>query len=234
MLTVCSVVFNDNQTKLFDYMVRSVLKFTDQEINFIICDNGGNDLSTYKNLPNFKIVSNHNTKFKGSIQHGDSLNKITALAKPPFAIVESDVVVLNKDWYKIPQDKKIMAAKKIKNDDINVYHICLMILNTTEKLDFRPGTGLGTHFEAKVDVGWQIGKKINSKDVQFLKFIDCKEGGTKFIKLQSDEFYYNDTLIAAHFGRGSNLNGKAIKNQYGTHKEQLKKWKEIVDELLKE
>ena len=73
-LTICSVVYNDIETKLFDLMVQSVIKFTNPMPQFVICDNGGNELGKYKNQSNFTIISNVESKSKGSLQHGESLN----------------------------------------------------------------------------------------------------------------------------------------------------------------
>jgi hypothetical protein len=236
MLTVCSVVFNDKKTQLFDYMVRSVLKFTEEEVQFIICDNGGNDLTKYAKDPRFKIISDVTDKYKGrgSLQHGESLNKIIDLVQPPYAIIESDVVVLNKDWYKLELNKKMLAAPKCKKDALDIYHVCFLVMTGSEKLDFRVGPKYGGKFKAQQDVGWQIGMQVPSKSVQLLEFVDCKTDGRIFQKLQSDEFYNGGNLIAAHFGRGSNLEGKACKNKYGTHEEQLNRWKIIADRLLEE
>ena len=200
MITICSVVFNDKKTQLFDYMVRSVLKFTEEDVNFIICDNGGNDLDKYRKDSRFQII-NKISNAKGSLQHGQSLNKLASIAKPPFAIIEPDVVVLNKDWHKLPSDKKIAAIKKTKNGSWDVYHVCFLFFKESLPIfDFTPGstkTNVSRSFKAKEDVGWKISQSMRPQDVKTLDFIDCKEKGTIFSGFQSDEFHFNGSLIAA-------------------------------------
>lgn len=234
-LTVCSVVYNDNNTKLFDLMIRSVRRYTNTEPKFIICDNGGNSLDKYAKLSNFTIITNK-SKSKGSIQHGESLNKIVALANTRYtAIIESDCVILDYGWPEL-SGYKMMAAKKAEG----LYHICFLVFETDalKGIDLRPGNGkirTNRPYELYEDAGHEIGKKIGQDDVKLMEFIDCKSKKGKIFdgRFQSDEFWLNGNPVAAHFGRGSNIAGKAIRKNFISHKEQLKEWKKIAESIIK-
>ena len=230
-LTIISVVYNDLRTNLFDLMVKSVLRYTYNAPKFIICDNGGNNLSKYVGLSNFTIIPNKNTNLRGSIAHGTALNKIMLLVKSEkTAIIEQDCVVLKEDWDNIG-NADIMAAEKMEN----IYHMCFMVFRSKLLIgtDFRPGNNVSVSrcFSPKEDVGWKIGNYITSSTIiKKLNFVDCKTDGAKIFKhLQSDEFQdTNGNVIASHFGRGSNISGKAVRKKFKSNLEQLREWKDLV------
>lgn len=237
-LTVCSVVFNDKKTNLFDLMIRSVIKFTQEKPYFIICDNGGNDLSKYKSDPYFTIVKGQSTS-SGSLQHGESLNKIFPLVKTRrTAIIESDCILLTNGWDNIPKQYKMLATKKGNN----LYHVCFMVFYTevlkrNGLVDFRPGKdGNRTNrsYKSNEDVGWMINKKIKLNEIYPMDFIDCKSGNGKYFddRFQSDEILCAGKSVIAHLGRGSNLSGKKIRRGFKHPSEQLKEWKEIAERII--
>jgi len=232
--TICSVVYNDNKTNLFDLMVRSVLKYTQDAPQFIVCDNGMSDMGKYSGLNNFNIVKNISSS-KGSLQHGESLNKIISLSNTQYtAIIESDCVVLSNKWNSI-NNYKMMAALKANG----LYHVCFMVFETEllHKIDFRPGKTniINRSYQPQEDVGWRIAKFVSQNEIKTIDFVDCKSGKGKIFDsgFQSDEYWLDGEPIAAHFGRGSNLVGKAIKKNFCSPHKQLIKWKQISENIIK-
>lgn len=232
-LSIISVVKNDNG--LFDLMIKSVYKFTDFIPQFVVSVNTESEYTNISNKykeSNFNFLLNCN-KLSGSLQHGQSLNLAFSKVKTKYtAIIESDCVILNKDWYKT--NKRIIASKKGEN----LYHVCFLLFETSilKGIDFRPGTGkdrVSKPYKPEEDVGHMIQKFIKKEEIDFLDFVDCKtERAQIFKNFQSDEFCKNDKVILAHFGRGSNLGGKKYIQKFGTQREQLNRWKKIVNELL--
>jgi len=234
MITICSVAFNDQTTDLFGHMVQSVLKFTPNP-KFIVIDNGNNDLSAYEGRDNFDIRP-CKANVRGSLQHGISLNvafgydgTFEKIKTEYTAIVESDVVVLRDDWWKTDHDLK--AAIKVDA----WHHICLLVGKTSllQNIDWRPNDSVGRSFQPHEDVGFRLSN--HAKDVELMHFVDCKGPKAKLFKgLQSDEFHdQNGNVLASHWGRGSNIGGKANRKGFPSHQEQLKKWKAIAQEAIK-
>ena len=245
-LTILTVVEHDSGT--LDLMIKSVRRFTTPAPKFIICDNSNGQsqvLDKYRDDPDIAIINNSPKLSGGSNRHGDGLNKIFALVDTPrTAIVESDCIVLCKGWDSIDFPKyKMVAAKKGELAGQPYYHVCFMLFSTgllkrDGLVDFRAGQDgnrANRTYKSHEDVGWQIRNKIISSQVQLLEFIDCKDGKGRFFdsRFQSDEFWLGGRPIAAHFGRGSNLGGKAIRKGFAHPGEQLVKWKEIAQEIIK-
>lgn len=235
-LTVISVVEGDHGT--FDLMVRSILKFTNPTPKFVICCNDHKESTNIFDLysgANTKIIFNDPIFKTGSNRHGSGLNAAFALVNTKYtAIVESDCIVLNKNWCNIKTPLKIMAAKK----GPELYHVCFLVFETEilRGIDFRPGTNktrANRSYKAEEDVGWAIKNFVKKDQIDLVDFVDCKTDQAKIFKsFQSDEFYKNGEIICAHFGRGSNLAGKASRKGFETATTQLKKWKEIANRLI--
>src|SRR5690606_23885326 len=121
----------------------------------------------------------------------------------------------------------IKAALKGKE----LYHVCFLVGKTQllRAIDWRPAGKISRSYQAHEDVGHRLGSAINSKDVEHVNFIDCKGKEAKiFTKLQSDEFHdASGKVLAGHFGRGSNIGGKAIRKNFLSHDQQLKRFKKI-------
>lgn len=247
-LTVCSVVHNDNSTGLFDLMVRSVRRFTKEEPQFIICDTSkNNNLKKYKSLSNFTIIEKQSGA-TGSLQHGESLNEIFKLVRTNrFAIIESDCIVLRNGWDEIGYPKyKFLASVKEEGCKAGreMYHVCFMVGGTRllrhgKTIDFRPGQDgkrSNRSYKAHEDVGWQLYDKIKiAGAVNKMKFIDCKTGKGFFFdkRFQSDELWSGGQPTVAHFGRGSNIAGKAVCKGFEHPIKQLEEWKKIAEEILR-
>jgi hypothetical protein len=237
-LTVLSVVEND--CGILDLMVRSIYKFTDPIPKIILCNNGKDNLEKYTKDTNMTIVNNNPGLKGGSNRHGDALNKIFKMVTTKrTAIIESDCVVLCDGWN--ATNFKALAAKKDEKNGKILYHVCFMVFDTEllRDIDFRPGTdktrSSNKSYGSWEDVGWRIKDRISSKDVELLTFVDCKSGKGKCFgsQFQSDEFWLDDKAIVAHFGRGSNISGKAIRKNFRHPREQLKEWKKIAEGIIK-
>jgi hypothetical protein len=237
-LTVLSVVEND--CGILDLMIRSIYKFTNPAPKIILCNNGKTDLGKYMEDTNIVVVDNNPDLKGGSNRHGDALNKISRMVTTErTAIIESDCIVLCDGWD--ITNSKVLAAKKAEKNGKILYHVCFMIFDTEllKNVDFRPGTdktrSSNKSYGLWEDVGWRIRNKVSPKDVEFLTFVDCKSGKGKHFgsQFQSDEFWLGDRAIVAHFGRGSNISGKAIRKNFKHPTEQLKEWKKIAEGRIK-
>lgn len=246
-ITIITVVEND--CGILDLMIRSVFKFTAPQTNpqIIICDQGSNsDLTAkYSNNPAISTVKNTPTMKGGSNRHSEGLNKIFPLVTTKkTAIIESDCVLLSSGWDTLDFTKyKMMAAKKGETTGQPYYHVCFMVFSTAlfkhgGIIDFRPGKDgnrANRSYYPHEDVGWRVREKVRPDEVKLLDFIDCKTNKGQIFdsSFQSDELWLNRIPIIGHFGRGSNLNGKAIRKGFGCHVDQLKRWKEIAEGIIK-
>ena len=236
MITVCSVVYNDNKSEIFYLTMLSIIKHTFPEPQFILCDNGGNDiLEKYRYMDNVKTVTNEPRLKGGSNAHGESLNKIVSMVSTDYcAIVESDCVILYDLNRLIKFDKSLVAIPK--TDEL--YHT-FFLLGKTKKLqqvDFMPKSpSNGQSYKPKNDVGARIGDVFSKNEIMPLTFVDCKTGnGNIYDELfQSDEVLLENKTIVAHFGRGSNIDGKAIRKGFKHPRDQLVEWKKKAEEILR-
>lgn len=237
-LTVITVVEHDRGT--LDLMIRSILRFTDPKPNIILCCNNPQEYTNisikYRDLSVVKVIANTPDLTGGSNRHASGLNALLKRVKTKrTAIVESDCVVLVEGWDKIAPGNVIKAAIKAPG----VYHVCFTIFETKvlASTDFRPGKqgnrSNRRYFDWE-DVGWKMAQSFTKDEVDLVDFIDCKTNLAKLFKgFQSDEFHKNGEIVAAHFGRGSNLSGKAKRPGFKPNEEQLKCWMERVNECLK-
>lgn len=244
-LTVLTVVENDKG--LLDLLVSSIYKFTDPIPKIIVCDQGNNGMvmSKYKNDRNIKVVSNKPTMAGGSNRHGEGLSKIFPLVTTQrTAIIESDCLLLRKDWDYLDFPKyKMLAAKKGEIAGQAFYHICFMVFSTrllrhNGTVDFRPGKDgkrSNRPYKPHEDVGWQIRNKVRPDEVNLMEFRDCKQGTGFFFdkRFQSDELWSGGQPTVAHFGRGSNIAGKAVRKGFEHPIKQLEEWKKIAEEILR-
>lgn len=238
-LTILTVVENDNG--IFDLMMRSIDKFTANKPNIIIANNKPNNpiLDKYKNQPNITIIENKPSLRGGSNRHGSGLNAAFARVQTPkTAIIESDCVLVTHDWEDLC-GKKMVGTVKIRKVT-PFYHAAFMVFETyaMRRIDFGPTEpGLrrsGMSYAPEFDVGWKINNHIEEKDIFKLEFIDCKTGRGQIVgsDFQSDEFWKNGKPIVLHFGRGSNIPGKAIRSGFEHPQKQLEEWKKIAEGVI--
>jgi hypothetical protein len=239
-LTVITVVENDNG--IFDLMIKSVLKFTNPHPNIIICNNKANNpiLDKYKNKSNITIINNAPKLSGGSNRHGSGLNAAIAnVVTAKTAIIESDCVLTDYSWHDL-EGKDMLAAVKVRTN-VPFYHIAFTVFYTDvlNGMDFGPDSPQnrvsGRSYPPHRDVGWRINDYVKEEDIAKLEFIDCKTGKGQILgsKFQSDEFWKNGKPVVVHFGRGSNMGGKANRKGFPTNTEQLEKFKLILEEKLK-
>lgn len=236
-LTIISVVALD---KTLDLMIRSVKKFTNPAPKFLFCDNmnGYNEerIKSYMSAEdNYTIINNKIKPYtSGSTAHALGLNRVFPMVDTEYtAIVESDVAVLSPNWSKVSSEFTMKAAVKLED----LYHMCLIVFKT-EKLkgiDFGSGDNEQTiSYQPHFDVGNQIRFKVRPKQIEHMKFIDCKIDGTLFKGLQCDEFHDSQgNVLATHFGRGSNISNKVVRDGFATTEEQRDKWRAIIEDKLK-
>jgi len=243
-LTIISVVENDRG--LINLMIDSVRKFTKPSPHFILCDNGHNGiiLEKHRHDPLIKIVPHIPTLSGGSNRHGQSLNKIFPMVETgKTAIIESDCIVLSEKWHDLDLSKyKMASAIKNYNQGIMCYHMCFMLFGTNimkhgDLIDFRPGKDSNRgnrNYKPWEDVGWGIQKKIGEIQIKKLDFVDTKTGLGQYFgrEFQSDELWFNNIPIVAHFGRGSNLAGKAIHKGFESPERQLEMWKNKAKDII--
>ena len=240
-ITILTVVEND--CGILDLLISSIYKFTDPAPNMIICNNGGSKLllSKYTNDSNINIVHNVPKLAGGSNRHSAGLNKIFPMVKTPkTAIIESDCILLRKDWDYLAPQHKILAAKKGEHRGNVLYHICFMIFETAllKGIDFGPSTAAfrtNRSYAVNEDVGWAIGTMVNPKDVGLMEFKDCKKNEGYYFgpEFQSDEIWVGTQPTVAHLGRGSNISGKAIRKGFDSPQKQLENWKKIAENIIR-
>jgi len=248
-LTVLTVVEND--PGLLELMFRSIKKFTDPMPDVIVCDNtnGKNSKrirdSVRATKLNVQVVNNAPPLLGGSNRHSDGLNRIFPMVTTEkTAIIESDCILLCPGWDYIDFPRhKMVAAKKGELAGQPFYHVCFMVFSTrllkhNGIIDFRPGQAgnrSNRPYKEHEDVGHKIRDKVRPDEISYVEFRDCKEGNGFFFDktFQSDEFWLSGHPIVAHFGRGSNLKGKAIRKGFKHPDKQLEAWKKIAEEVIK-
>lgn len=238
-LTVISVVENDRG--LVDLMIQSLYKFTTPPPKIILCSNGKNPiLDKYNKDTNIKIVRNNPKMGGGSNRHGEGLNVAFALVTTPrTAIVESDCVVVRDNWHEINKPFRALMAKKCVHNDISYYYVAFMVFDTEllRGMDFRPGndkTRGNRSYKPHEDVAWRISGKVNGDKVEELGCVDCKSGKGKCLdkSFQCEEFWKDPGPIVVHFGRGSNMAGKANRKGFSSNKVQFDSFVEKIKAIL--
>lgn len=232
-LTVVSVI-NGNSGGILPLMIDSLETFSGETPKVLLCNTNQAYLCPYASKT--IGVFNYCPKMKGGSNiHGESLNYILKKVKTlRVAIIEPDCVMLSNDWARCDKDFKLIKKGK------HLWHVCFLIGPTKDlqKVDFRPGTektrANGKSYRPQEDVGWDLCSGIGVKTIDQIDSVDCKTGKGKLFGpgFQSDEIWAHGKLIAAHFGRGSNLDGKANRKGFSSNKKQLEEWKKIVSDIL--
>lgn len=246
-ITVITVVEND--PGLLSLMVKSVIKFSDVTPDFIVCDNSnGKNKDNIDDAMgpdvNYSIINNSPALAGGSNRHGDGLSKaFEAVTTKRFAIIEPDCILLCDGWDELDLPKtKMLAAKKGELAGKPFYHVCFIVGSTKllshgVGIDFRPGRKgkrSNRSYKSHEDVGHEIHSYVRPDEIKLMEFIDCKSGDGAYFdsSFQSDEFWINGEPVLAHFGRGSNIKGKAIRKGFAHPREQLIAWKKIAKGIL--
>jgi len=238
-LTIVTVTEND--LGILDLMIKSVIKFTNPMPNFVICNNGNSpSVNKYRNREKFTVVDFKPSMSGGSNRHGEALCKVLPLVQTKrTAILESDCIALREGWDNISDGKNVLACIKGQSKLGPFYHVCYLVFDTEimQNMDFRPGNEKNRsnrNYKPHEDVGAKTATHLDHSKVDLVEFVDCKTGKGEFFgkKFQSDEFWKNGKAYVSHFGRGSNLTGKAIRKGFEHPKTQLELWKEKALEIV--
>jgi len=237
-ITVISV-FSGNDGGLTETMIKSILHFTNNHPQFIIADNGKNK-ELEKKFDFIKMIENKGKDARHantSVRHASGLNIIFPMVKTKYtAIIESDTLVLRNDWFDFDTDTfDIMASLKCVQPYGQQLHMCFMVFKTDKLLgvDFMP------EVIGKKDTGFRVYNMIADKNkIFYLKIKSCKSGDTKvfpkvFNYKQFEVYKDDDGPIAAHFGRGSDINRIPV-NTLGHPENQRKEWIKIFNNYIKE
>jgi hypothetical protein len=246
-LTILTVA--ENTGELLDLMLTSVFKYTSPDPKVIVCNNGKTDkyIKKWSEDDRVRIINNKPNMSGGSNRHGEGLQKIFGLVDTPrVAILDSDTVLLSDKWCEFNTIKYDLVGlergtESGKAKKSYYYHMCFMIMNTEKfkQVDFRPGKKgtrkNGRSYSSSEDVGWMVRNFVVPQKVKLLKFVNLKNNkGVVFDNsFCSVEIHSDGTVIAAHFGRGSNLGGKIDRKGFDPTTKQLKRWIEIAREYMK-
>jgi len=232
-LTVISAV--ENEKGLVNYMIDSVLKFTNPTPKIIVSDNGRSRrfLDRYKDNPNITIVDSKPVIKGGSNRHAHGLNIAFVLVETKYtAIVESDCMILSENWAKMNDKFKLVVAVKSETEGIPFYHIPFVLFETEalRGISFSPKPG------KKFGIGWEIPNYVSKEEVELLESRYCIKGNTRYFdkrfEKKSFELWRDGVPICAHFGRGSDLPRRGI-NSYGMNgNQQVHEWKKIAAQIL--
>jgi hypothetical protein len=176
-----------------------------------------------KNYPNVTVIHGNIKEIKGkgpNYRHGHGLNLAFSLSKTNrTAIVESDCVVLNRDWDRIRKpyfSKGIKKGSGINREDY--YYPCFVVFYSKcmkdkfGEIDFRPGppdSGFQISKNGKLynDVGWRMSNYIGKKDMDLLNIMRPQRDKCRYfdkrLAYKTFEIWEKNTPIVAHFGRGS-------------------------------
>lgn len=247
--TVLTVAADENISGLLPYMIESVRKFTHPMPNIVVVDNNLNNdevLAHYRKDPYVSVVTNHRPKEDKSYQstsfmHGNGLNAGMRRINTPYtAIIESDCVVCNPNWFKF--DKKrydMVCAKKGVKADEEYYHMFFLMFKSSlfKHIDWRPSW-------KRVDANKQADTGCNTLDnlpakkrILRLKPIKCKARKAKIFThplfhYKSTELWdKNGNVVAAHFGRGSDMTRRQT-NINENPDTQCSSWKRIAKRKL--
>lgn len=245
-LTILTVA--ENTGELLDLMMTSVFKYTHPAPKVIICNNGKTDtyIAKWAKEDGVMVIDNNPGISGGSNRHGDGLQKIFKLADTRrVAILDSDTVLLSEKWHEFDSKKYNLIGVERGTESGSVgrsyYHMCFMIINTDyfKGIDFRPGTiktrSAGRSYAFYEDVGWAIKGKVVENTIKQLKFLNLKTHDGKVFdnSFCSVEIHSDDTAVAAHFGRGSNIRGKIDRKGFDTSKKQAERWISVARDHMR-
>ena len=231
--TIISVLYKDYG--LFEYMIRTALATSDNIEQILICDNGSNNHLYKRYDDRVRFISGVGKPHNGSVSHGLGLNRLLPMVKTPItAIIEPDVLMLDRGWDELPDHIDYRASYKTEYQGVFCYLPCFVVglTDKLQKIDFAPG-GKGiacSSTEMFNDVGWRMAAA--DMVVQQLKFKRCENAQCSIIpngvfSKKTNEFWLNDRPIAAHLWRGSDPEKRGPK-----HKEDFQLWKDTAEKIL--
>ena len=142
-------------------------------------------------------------------------------------------------WVDAIGDYKLMAAKKGEVDFV-FYYAAFMVFQTDamKAVDMRPGPDRrnGKNYSPPEDVAHEVYKHIGTNDIKLMDCVDCKSGMGQVLgsTFQSEEYWVDGKAAVVHFGRGSNLRGKANRSGFEPHNVQLEKFRDELKAIIGE
>lgn len=215
MITVCTVVFDDDSTGFFDVMHESVCRHIKPSPNFLVCNNGRSSSLLKHAGDGFMIInSSLPSGFDhGSNAHGLSLNLLISKVKTDSCLIlESDVILM--DSLLTLDSTKLAVAKK---NNSSAHHVFFLFGPTCviKTIDFTPKNMRKNQSYSK---STDVGSKINSDFCDILNLTVKRQHGFETI-------FLDNLALARHFGRGSNLAWKKQKHGDDYIKNQINIWK---------
>ncbi len=221
---------------MLNYMIKSAFATSDNIEKVIICDNSGNkSLRVYRKDKRIVTVPGRNKSTNSSLNHGAGLNRAMLVVNTELvAIIEPDVLLLNKGWSVLPDGIDLRACVKTTYSGVPCYYPSFMVGRTKKlkNIDFRPGgKGLKYATGAYNDTGWRI--SLEKLSVENLEHKSCLRGECDFIPngvwdKRTNEFWLNGSPIAAHFWRGSEPARRGVR-----YKQEIKLWRNIATKISK-
>lgn len=214
MITIA--IPHHNAVRFIGTILMSLEKLTVNDYSVIICDNSmsRDELQKFAKNPRVNLMfikeSGH-----GGIGHGEALNALVERIDTPYGVfLESDAIFLKKGWDEIMIKElkgktKIIGSPRPENpiqptDFPSVF---------ATMFDVKTFKSLGIDMKPKdiykgQDTGWEMREKFlkagyKGKTFETKVTRTFKEGPFKDVICM--ECYFNDELIASHFGRGSTL-----------------------------
>ena len=177
-------------------------------------------------FPDAKVIAQHppEGQFGGSNQHGHGINEALKRVKTDhILLLDTDCILLDGSWFS--PSIEVLGARKGNLEAMHMAFLC----GRTEILNQYDFTVIGTKkmsYAPEEDVGTKLG--LLNDDLVFTGKCKMFDPTT-----QCEEIYYQDRLIATHFGRGSSLRSKVQKTRRPIGP-QFKIWMRVVDEYNKE
>ncbi len=216
MLT--TLIVNYNSSKFIELSSYAINSLTKSRNKILVCDNGSTFLEKqylkkiseqYRNIELFFRKQSE----KGSIGHAEALDFLMQKVNTPYTVIlDADATFLYPGWdelliNKIDRDVKIIGSPVVKNpikpDDFPYVFATLFETETFKKLgisfmpkDHQKGLDTGFEMREKYLANGYKGICFEARNTRYYK-----EG--PFKDMLCSEYYYENKLIATHFGRGS-------------------------------
>lgn len=219
-LTVITVSYNSSD--FIELLLFSLKKLSFYKLEILICDNGSTHkeieqlkkiLHDYKKCFSINLLS-RKQKYTASFEHATALDLMIKKIKTPyFMVMDADAVLLKKNWDKILVDEINYAASdvigappvpnKIKNVDFPSVYTTLFRTSVFRTLN---SSFIPNRISFGEDTGYMIRKnyKKNKKKSIIFDVINTRHDHDKYyFSVLCATYYYQNSLIASHFGRGS-------------------------------
>ena len=232
-ITIISV--NYNTSDFIDLMLYAFESLTYYSYEVIICDNGSKEEELIKLINYIKQYKDNDIKLivreqsqAGSIGHAEALDLLVSkVTTPYFVTMDADATVVQKHWDKILIDNLVnnnakgigtpVVANKIKKSDFPLIFCAMYETKTINdlKCSFMPN-----NISKGEDTGYDLKEKFLKNNINSILF-EVKntryDEDIYFSKVLCATYYFNNSIICSHFGRGSSGGGAKYKKWYYWH-----------------